>query len=113
GLAVLGGQELGEAVELLLHELEELEQNPRAPLRVGGGPGRLRRLRIGDGRLHLRFVGEADLGLYLAGIGVEHVTAAAGRARDFLAADEMADFAHGRLPRTLGSRWRAVVSHVR
>src|SRR5215471_14170907 len=113
GLAVLGGQELGEAVELFLHELEELEQHPRASLRVGRGPGRLRRLRIGDGLIHLRFLGEADLGLHLAGIGVEHVAAAAGRASDVLAADEMADFAHACLPRTLGSRWRAVVSRVR
>src|SRR5262245_31219033 len=72
----------------------------RAPLRVGRGPGRLRRLRVGDGLLHCRFVGEADLGLRLAGIGVEHVAVAAGRARDFLAADEMADFAHACLPRT-------------
>ena len=113
GLAVLGGQELGEAVELLLHELEELEQDPRASLRIGRGPGRLRRLGIGDGRLHFRSLGEADLGLHLAGIGVENVATAAGRARDLLAADEMADFAHACLPRTLGSRWRAVVSRVR
>src|SRR6266852_8657378 len=100
GLAVLGGQQLGEAVELLVHELEEFEQDARAALRVGRGPGRLRRLRIGDGLLHFRFVREADLGLDLAGIGVEHVAAAAGPARDFLAADEMADFAHACLPRT-------------
>jgi len=113
GLAVLGGQQLGEAVEFLLHELEELEQGARAPLRVGRGPGRLRRLRIGDGLLHLRFVGEADLGLHLAGIGVEYVAAAARRARDLLAADEMADFAHGCLPRTLSSVLRIVVSRVR
>ena len=53
GLAVLGGQELGEAVELLVHEFEELEQDPRASLRVGRGPGRLRRLGIGNGRWQL------------------------------------------------------------
>ena len=95
GLAVLGGEQLGEAVELLLRQLQELEQHARAPLRVGRGPGRLRRLGIGDGLLDLRLLGEGDLGLHLAGIGIEHVAAAAGRARHLLAADEMADLAHG------------------
>src|SRR6267378_2009016 len=38
GLAVLGGEQLGEAVELLLHQLEKLEHHARAPLRVGRGP---------------------------------------------------------------------------
>jgi len=91
---VLGGEELGEAVELLLHQVEELEQHARPPLRVGRGPGRLRRLRIADGLLHFRFAGESDLGLHFAGIGVEHMAAAAGCARHLLAADEMADVPH-------------------
>src|SRR6267378_1493588 len=46
GLAVLGGEQLGEAVELLLHQLEKLEHHARAPLRVGRGPGRLRRIGV-------------------------------------------------------------------
>ncbi len=95
GLAVLGGEEPGEAVVLLVHQLEELEQHARASLRIGRRPGRLRGLGIGDRLLHLRFLGEGDLGLHLAGIGVEHVAAASGGARDLLAADEMADLAHG------------------
>src|SRR5882757_7519775 len=95
GLAVLGRQQPGEAVELLLRELEELEQHARAPLRIGRGPGRLRRRGIGDGSLDLRCRGQGDLGLHLAGIGIEHVAAATGRAGDRLAADEMADLAHG------------------
>ena len=45
GLAVLGGEQPGEAVVLLLRQLEELEQHARAPLRIGGSPGRLRGLR--------------------------------------------------------------------
>ena len=99
GLAVLGGEQPREAVELLLHQLEELEQHPRAPLRVGRGPGRLRRVGVGDRMLHLSFAGEGHLRLHLAGIGIEHVAAAAGCARDGLAADEMADLAHGCLRR--------------
>jgi hypothetical protein len=95
GLAVLGGEELGERIVLLLHQFQELEQHARAALRIGRGPGRLRRLGIGDGLLHLRFGREGDLGLDLAGIRVEHVAAAAGRSRHGLAADEMADVAHG------------------
>src|SRR5262249_19308212 len=43
-LAVLGGEELGETVEFLLHPLEELEQHARATLRVGRRPDWLRRL---------------------------------------------------------------------
>jgi hypothetical protein len=112
GLAVLGGEQLGEAVELLLHQLEELEQNPRAPLRVGGGPGRLRRLGIGDRLLDLRLAGEGDLGLHLAGIGIEHVATAAGSARHRLAANEMADLAHRHLPR-LARALRSAVAVVR
>ncbi len=79
----------------LLQQLEELEHHARAALRIGRGPGRLRRLRVGDGGLDLGLGGEGDLGLDLAGVGVEHVAATAGRARHRLAADEMSDLAHG------------------
>src|SRR6266511_2218512 len=72
--------------------------SPRWSLRVGRGPGRLRRLGICDSLLHFRFAGEVDLGLHLAGIGVEHVAAAAGCARHAFAADEMADVPHQGLP---------------
>ena len=85
---------LARLVVLLLHQLEELEQHARAPLRVGRGPGRLRRLGVGDRVLDLGLAGEGDLGLHLAGVGVEHVAAAAGACRHLLAADEMAG-AHG------------------
>src|SRR4029077_5563822 len=86
------------AVELLLHQLEKLEHHPRAALRVGRGPGRLRRFGVGDRVFHIRFAGEGHLRLPLAGIGVEDVAAAAGAARHGLAADEMADLAHGYSP---------------
>ena len=78
GLAVLGGEQLGEAVVFLLHQVEKLEHHARAPLRIGRSPGRLRGLRIGDGRFDLGLLGERDLGLHLAGIGIEDVAEAAG-----------------------------------
>jgi hypothetical protein len=40
-------------------------------------------------------LGEGDLGLHLAGVGIEHVAEAAGGSGHFLAADKMADLAHG------------------
>ena len=79
---------------LLCDQLQELEHHARAALRIGRGPGRLRGLRIGDRVLDLGLAGERDLGLDLAGIGIEHVAEAAGRALDRLAADEMADLTH-------------------
>ena len=97
-LAVLGGEQPRELVELALHQLEKLEQHARAPLRIGGGPGRLRGLRNRDGVRDLGALGEGDLGLHLAGIGIEHVAGAAGSAGDLLAADEMADLTHRRPP---------------
>ena len=94
GLAVLGGEQPREVVEFPLQQLEELEHHARAPLRIGRGPGRLRRLGVGDRVLDLGLLGEGDLGLHLAGIGIEHVAGAAGRALHLLAADEVADLAH-------------------
>ncbi len=67
GLAVLGRQEPGEIVVLGLDQLEEFEHHAGAALRVGGGPGRKRGLRVGDRRLDLGLGGERDLGLHLAG----------------------------------------------
>ena len=101
GLAVLRGEQLGEAVEFPLRQLEELEQHPRAALRIGGGPRGLRRLGVGDRRFHFRLVGGADLRLNLAGIGVEQVAAAAGCAPHWFTTDEMTDFVHQGLLRCL------------
>ena len=94
GLAVLGGEQLGEAVVFLLHQLEKLEHHARTPLRVGRRPGRLRGLRIGDGVLDLGMLGQRHLGLHLAGIGVEDVAEASGGPFDGLPADEMANLTH-------------------
>ena len=94
GLAVLGGQELGEAVVFLLHQLEKLEHHTGAPLRIGCRPGRLRGLRIGDGMLDLGMLGQRHFGLHLAGVGIEDVAEASGGPFYRLAADEVADLAH-------------------
>ena len=94
GLAVLGGQQPRQVVVFGLHQLQELEHHPGAPLRVGRGPGRLRRGGVGDGAFDLGFAGESDLGLDLAGVRVEHVAGPAGAAFDLFAADEVANVAH-------------------
>src|ERR1700674_1485688 len=60
-LAVLAGEEPGEPVEFPLHQLEKLEQHARAPLRVGGGPGRLGCLRHRDRALDLGGIRIVDL----------------------------------------------------
>src|SRR5262249_36608520 len=74
----------------------------RAPLRIGRRPAALRRLGVRNGGGDFGPAGEGDLGLDLAGIGVEHVAEPAGGAFRFLAADEMADLAHCRLLVPLG-----------
>ena len=76
-------------------QLEKLEHHAGAALRIGRRPGRLRGLRIGDGVLDLGMLGERDLGLHLAGVGIENVAEAPGGSFDRLAADEMADLTHG------------------
>ena len=95
GFAVLGGEQLGEIVVFLLHQLEELEHHAGAPLRIGRRPDRLRGLRIGDGVLDLGMLGQRYLGLHLAGVRIENVAEASGDPFDRLAADEMADLTHG------------------
>ena len=76
GLAVLGGQKPCEAVEFLLREFEEFHQHARAPLRICCRPSRLRSLGDRYGVLDLGMLGEGHFGLYLAGIGIEHVAEA-------------------------------------
>ena len=95
GLAVLGREQFGEAVVFLLHEFEKLEHHAGAPLGIGRRPARLRRLGIGDGVLDFGVLGESDLGLHLAGVGIENVAEPAGGPFDGFAADEMADLTHG------------------
>ncbi len=98
-LAVLGREQLGERLHLLLRQVEELEHHARAALRIGGGPGRAARpAALAMAACDLGLAGERDLGLDLAGIGIEHVAETAGCPCDRFAADEMADVAHGSPP---------------
>jgi hypothetical protein len=96
-LAVLGRKHRRQRVVLLGDQLQELEHHAGAALRVGGGPCRLRLRGIGDCLLDLGLRGQRDLRAHFAGVGVEHVRGAA-RSLDLLAADEMADLAHGFAP---------------
>jgi hypothetical protein len=58
----------------------------------------LRGFRHGDGVLDLGMLGESDLGLHGAGIGIENVAKPSRGALHLLAADEMSDLPHGRSP---------------
>ncbi len=97
-LAVLGGEQPGEAVVLLLCQVEEFEQDAGAALRVGGRPADLRRLRDSDGVLGLGMLGQRHLGLHLAGIGIEHVAETTRCPFDLFPADEVTDLTHDVLP---------------
>src|SRR4029077_20284557 len=77
------------------YQLEKLEHDARAALRIRRCPGGLCRLRIGDSVLDLGVFGESDLGLDLACIGVENVAEAAGGPLNDFAPYEMANLAHG------------------
>jgi hypothetical protein len=49
---------------------------------------------VGDRGLDLAPAGKGDLGLHLAGVGIEHVALTAGRPFDHLATDEMTNITH-------------------
>jgi hypothetical protein len=55
----------------------------------------LSRLRIGDCVLDFGVLGERDLGLNLAGIGIKNIAKATGASLHRLTAYEMADLTHG------------------
>ena len=109
GLAVLGREKPRQLVEFLLHQIEEFHQHARAPLRIGGGPGRLRRFGDRDGVLDLGVFGQRHLGLHLAGIGVEDVAEASRSPLHLFAADEVADLTHVVSPWTLSGIAAALV----
>ncbi len=95
GLAVLGRQQPRQVVILALDQLQELEHDTGAALRIGGRPARKGRLRVGDRLFDLGSGRQRDFGLNLTGIGIEDVAEAPGRPFHLLAADEMANLAHG------------------
>ena len=96
-------ERLGELVHVAVEQLDELHHHPRAALRVGGGPARLRRLRALHRGGELGGGGERHARLHLAGRRVEDVGEAAGRARHALAVDEVAEVLHA-FPPSLGFR---------
>ena len=99
-LAVLGGQKPRQLIEFLLRQIEEFHHHAGTPLRIGGGPAGLRRFRNGDGMLDFGPFGECDLGLHLAGIGIENVAEPPRSPLHLFAADEVADLAHELSPWT-------------
>src|SRR5262249_26573689 len=68
-------------------------------LRIGCGPCGLGGVSIGDGLLDFGMLGECDLGLHLAGVGIENVAESPRSPFNRLATDKMADLTHGRTPR--------------
>ncbi len=89
-LAVLGRQDLRELIHVALDQFLELEHDAGAALRVGRGPFRLG----GAGGVHRALevggAAEADAGLDLALVGVEHVARTLS-GRIAFAGDEMVD----------------------
>lgn len=94
GLAVLGGQQPGQVLHVVLHELQELHQHPGALLRVERRPFLLRLDGVRDDGLGLGDVGEGNAGLHLTGVGVEDVGEPVGGAGDVLAPDEVGEFSN-------------------
>ena len=86
---------MGEIVHVLFDEVAELEHHAGAALRVGRGPGGLRGLRRVDRLLEVGRGAEADIGLDLALVGIEHISLPLARSEGGTA-DEMIDAAkHG------------------
>jgi hypothetical protein len=89
---VLARKQVGELVHVLFDQLLELEHDPGAALRVGRGPGRLRGLGGINCLLEVGRSAEADIGLNLALVGIEHL-ALAFAGSEGGTADEMVDAA--------------------
>ena len=94
GLAVLARQEFGKRIIFALHEIEELHQHAHAPLRVGRGPGRLRRLGVLDRLAQIGLAAQRHLAADRAVHRLHDVLAASARCGDVLAANEMPDLGH-------------------
>src|SRR3546814_8695939 len=75
-LAVLGGEEEGELLDILLDQLLIFEHDAGAPLRVGRRPAMLRLHRDLHGLVEVGGGAEAHLRLHGAAIGVEYLAMA-------------------------------------
>ncbi len=92
---MLGAQQVRELVHVRFDQLLIFEHDPRAALRIGRGPGRLGGLGGVDRFLQVGRGAEADIGLDLALVGVEHVALSLARG-EAGTGDEMVDAAkHG------------------
>ena len=80
GLAVLGGQQGGEFVQVLVDQVHELEQDPAAALGVHGAPRQLGLLGAGDDVADLVGAGQRQPGLDLARARIVDVAEAPGGA---------------------------------
>ncbi len=89
GLAMLGGEQVRQFVDVAVDQIDEAHHYAGAALRVCGRPGRLSGLGVGDGSVHFGPARERGAGLHLPDIGVENIGEPAGLPRHMLAADEM------------------------
>ena len=81
-----------------LHQVDELEHDPGAHLRVLGSPSGLCSACVFDCGAHLVRRCQRHFGLHFAGIGIIDVAEPSALALNVLAADKMSDFlAHGSL----------------
>jgi len=90
-LAVLGGDDRGEFVAMLVHQFEELQHDARAADRRRVAPGRERGFRARDGCIDIGGFTEHELARTLARRGIEHRLRARGRAMRALAVNVMND----------------------
>src|SRR6185369_3193168 len=94
-LAMLGAQKVRELIHVPFDQLLEPEHHPGAALGVGRGPAGLGGLGGVDRLLEVGGSAEADVGLNLALVGVEHLALALAGSKGGTA-DEMVDAAkHG------------------
>src|SRR6516225_5414844 len=98
-LAVLGGQQLGELVNVVVDECDESHQYPGAALRIPRGPALLGFDGRGHRRVYVGVAGHGDLRLHPAGAGVEDVGGAGGLAGGALPIDEVLDLCGHGCPR--------------
>src|SRR5690606_2869167 len=102
-LAVLARKQFGQRIIVTRDQFQELHQHAYAPLRVCRGPGRLRRLGIGDRCIKLRLGAERHPGTHRAVQRLENVCLPPRSALDVLAANEMSVLFHQSLPEFDGS----------